>query len=67
MCSVQLSRSVESVCDSMDCSTPGLCVHHQLPKLVQIQVHQVRDVIQPSHPLTFPSPALNVSQHWGLF
>ena len=68
MCSVQLSRSVESVCDPMDCSTPGLRVHHQLPKLVQIHVHQVRDVIPPSHPLSSPSlPAFNLSQHRVFF
>ena len=40
----------------MDCSTPGLPVHHQLPELVQTHVHRVSDAIQPSHPLSSPSP-----------
>ena len=47
---------------------PGFPVHHQLPELTQTDVHQVGDVIQPSHPLSSPSlPALNLSQHQGLF
>ena len=49
-------------------STPGLPVHHQLPKFTQTRVHWVGDAIQPSHPLSSPSPpALNLSQHQGLF
>ena len=67
--SVQFSRSVVS--DSLqlhDCSTPGLPVHHKLPEFTQTHVHKVGDAIQPSHPLLSPSPpALNPSQHWGLF
>ena len=52
----------------MNCSTPGLPVHHQLPESTQIHVHWVGDAIQPSHPLSSPSPlALNLSQHQGLF
>ena len=52
----------------MDYSTPGLPVHHQLPELTQIHVHWVGDAIQPSHPLSSPSPpAFNLSQHQGLF
>ena len=52
----------------MDCSTPGLPVHHQLPELAQTHVHRVGDAIQPSHPLSSPSPhAFNHSQHQGLF
>ena len=52
----------------MDCSTPGLSVHHQLPKLTQTLVHGVGDAFQPSHPLSSPSPpAFNVPQHQGLF
>ena len=51
----------------MDCSTPGFPVHHQLLELTQTHVHHVSDAIQPSHPLPFPSPALNLSQHQGLF
>ena len=52
----------------MNRSTPGLCVHHQLPELTQTHAHQVSDAIQPSHPLSSPSPpAPNPSQHQGLF
>jgi len=67
------SQSVQSLshvqlCDPMDCSTPGFPVHHQLPKLAQTHVHWVSDAIQPSHPLSSPSPpALNLSQLQGLF
>ena len=67
--SVQFIRSVVS--DSlwpMDCSTPGFPVHYQLPELAQTHVHWVSDAIQPSHPLSSPSPpAFNLSQHQGLF
>ena len=52
----------------MNCSTPGLRVHHQLPEFTQTHVHQVSDAIQPSHPLSSPSPpAPNPSQHQSLF
>ena len=52
----------------MDCSTPGLPVHHQLPELTHTHVHWVSDAIQPSHPLSSPSPpTFNPSQHQGLF
>ena len=52
----------------MNCSTPGLPVHHQLLEFTQIHVHRVGDAIQPSHPLSSPfPPALNLSQHHGLF
>ena len=55
-------------CNPMDCSTPGLPVHHQLPELTQTPVHWLSDAIQPSHPLSSPSPAaFNLSQHQGLF
>ena len=55
------------ICDPMDCSMPGLPVHRQLPAFTQTHVHQVGDAIQPSHPLSSPSPlALNLSQHQGL-
>ena len=57
-----------TVHDPMDCSTPGLPVHHQLPESTQTHVHWVGDAIQPSHPLSSPSPpALNLSQHQDLF
>ena len=55
-------------CDPMDCSTPGFPVHHQLPEFTQIHVHWVGEAIQPSHPLSSPSPpTFNLSQHQGLF
>ena len=54
--------------DPMDCSKPGLPVHHQLPESTQTQIHWVSDAIQPSCPLSFPSPpAFNLSQHQDLF
>ena len=70
-----INRSVSSVtqssltlCDPMDSSTPGFPVLDQLPKLAQTHVHLVCDAIQPSHPLSSPSPpALDLSQHQGLF
>ena len=57
-----------TLCDRMNRSTPGLLVHHQLPESTQTHVHRVCDAIQPSHPLSSPSPpALHLSQHQGLF
>ena len=57
-----------TLCDPMDCSTSGLPIHHQLLEFTQIHVHWVGDAIQPSHPLSSPSPpTLNLSQHQGLF
>ena len=56
-----------TLCESMDCRTPGLPVHHQLPEFTQTYLHWVGDATQPSHPLSSPSPpALNLSQHQGL-
>ena len=53
-----------TLCDTMNCSTPGLPVHHQLPEPTQTHVHHVCDATQPSHPLLCPSPpAFNLSQH----
>ena len=54
-------------CDPMNRSMPGLPVHHQLPDFTQAYVHRVGDAIQPSHPLSSPSPVPNPSQHQGLF
>ena len=69
--SVQFSSITQwclTLCDPMDCSMPGFPVHHQLPELTHTHVHQVGDAIQPSHPLSSPSPpALNLFQHQGLF
>ena len=63
-----VAQSCPTLCDPMNRSTPGLPVHHQLPESTQTHVHWVSDTIQPSHPLSFPSPpALNLSQHQGLF
>ena len=62
------SLSRVQLCDPMDCSTPGLPVPYQVPEFTQTQVHWVGDAIQPSHPLSSPSPpAFNLSQHQGLF
>ena len=69
--SVQFSsvaQSCPTLCNPMNRSTPGLPVHHHLPEFTQAHVHQVGDAIQPSHPLSSPSPpAPNPSQHLGLF
>ena len=69
--SVQFSsvtQSCPTLCDPMNHSTPGLPVHHHLPEFTQTHVHRVRDAIQPSHPLSSPSPpAPNPSQHQSLF
>ena len=59
-----VTQSCPTLCDPMNCSTPGLPVHHQLAEFTQTYVHQVGDAIQPSHPLSSPSPpAPNPSQH----
>ena len=69
--SVQFSsftQSCPSLCDPVNCSTPGLPVHHHLLEFTQTHVRQVRDAIQPSHPRLSPSPtALNPSQNQSLF
>ena len=69
--SVQFSsvaRSCPTLCDPMNRSRLGLPVHHRLPESTQTHVHCVGDAIQPSHPPSSPSPpALNLSQHQGLF
>ena len=63
-----VTQSCPTLCDPMNCSMPGLPVHHQLPEFTQTHVHQVGDAIQPSHPLLSPSPpAPNPSQHQSLF
>ena len=63
-----VTQSCLTLCDLMDCSTPGLPVHHKLLEFTQTHVHWVGDAIQPSHPLSFPSPlAFDLSQHQGLF
>ena len=63
-----VAQSCPTLCDSMNRSTPGLPVHHQIPEFTQTHIHQVSDAIQPSHPLSSPSPpAPNPSQHQSLF
>ena len=61
-----LTKPCLTFCDSMDCSTPGFSVLHRLLELTQTHVHGVGDAIQPSHPLSSPSTALNLSQHQSL-
>ena len=59
-----VTRSCPTLCDPMNCSMPGLPVHHQLSEFTQTHVHRVSDAIQPSHPLSSPFPlAPNPSQH----
>ena len=61
-------KSCLTLCNPMDCSTPGFPVLHHLPEFAQIHVHWVDDAIKLSHPLLPPSPvAFNLSQHWDLF
>jgi len=63
-----VAQPCPTIGNPMECSTPGLPVHHQLPELAQTHVHWVSDAIQPSHPLLSSSPlAFNLSQHQGLF
>ena len=63
-----VAQSCPTLCDPMDCSTPGFAVHHQLLELAQTHVYWVSDAIQPSHPLSSPSPpAFNLAQHQCLF
>ena len=61
-----VAQSCPTICDPMDCSTPGFPVHHQHLELTQTHIHHVSDAIQPSHPLSSPSPpASNPSHHQG--
>ena len=63
-----VGQSCPTLCDPMNCNTPGLPVHHQLLEFTQTHVRRVGDAIQPSHPLSSPSPpAPNPSQHQSLF
>ena len=62
------SLSCPTLCDPMNCSTPGIPIHHHLPEFIQTHVHRVGDAIQPSRPLSSPSPpAPNPSQHQSIF
>ena len=63
-----VTQSCPTLCDPMNCSMPGLSVHHQFPEYTQTHVHWVDDGIQPSHPLLSSSPpAFNLSHHQSLF
>ena len=63
-----VTQSCPTLCEPMNRSTPGLPVHHQLPEFTETHIHRVSDAIQPSHPLSSPSPpAPNPSQHQSLF
>ena len=67
-CCCSVAQLCPTLWDPMDCSMPGFSVLHYLPEFVQTHVHWVSDAIQPSHPLSSPSPpALNLSQHPDLF
>ena len=65
---ISVTQSCPTLRDPMNRSTPGLPVHHHLPEFIHTHVHRVGDAIQPSHPLSSPSPpAPNLSQHQSLF
>ena len=67
-CCCSAPKSCPTLCDPMDCSTPGFTILHYLLEFAQTHVHWVGDAIKPSHPLLSPSPpALNLSQHQGVF
>ena len=59
-CCSSIAQSCLTLCDPMDCSTSGFPVHHQLPELAQTHVYRVSDAIQPSHPLSSPSPPASI-------
>ena len=67
ICCCSVAQLCLTLCDPMDCSTPGFPVLHHLPELAQTYVHWVGDALQPSHPLSAPSPAFSIAQHQGLF
>ena len=67
-CCCSVTQLSATLCNPMDCSTPGLPVPHHLLEFAQVHVHCISDAIQPSHPLMTSSlSALDLSQHWGLF
>ena len=68
ICCCSITQSSLTLCDLMDCTIPGFPILHHLPELAQTHAHWVGDIIQPSHPLSSPSPpAINLSHHQGLF
>jgi len=66
-CCCSVAQSCPTLCNTMDCSTPCFPVLPYFPEFAQTHVHWVDDAIQPSHPLSSPSHALNLSKHQGLF
>ena len=62
-----IAQSCLTLCNTMDCSTPGLPLPHHLPEFTQVHADRIGDTVQPSHPLTLSSPVLNLAQHQGLF
>ena len=60
---ISVVQSCLTLCNPMDCSMPGIPVHHQLPEFTQTHLHQVGDAVQPYHPLSSPSPAFDLPQH----
>ena len=62
-----VAQLYQTLCNPMDCCTPGLPVHHQLPELALTHVHWVRDAIQPSHPLSSPSPPPSIFPSISVF
>ena len=66
-CRCSVVQSCRALCDPTDCSRPGLSVPHHLPEFAHVHVHCIADAVQPSHPLTPSSSALNLSQHQGFF
>ena len=67
LCHCLVARLYSTLCDPIDCNMEGFSDLHCLPEFVHTHVHWVSDAVQPSHPLSSPSPALNLSQHQGLF
>ena len=68
ICCCSVAQLCPTLCDPMDCRTPGLCAPHSLPQFAQVHVHCIRDAIHLSHPLTPSAPsALYLSLHQGLF
>ena len=68
LCCCSVAQSCPTLCDPVDCSTPGFPVLHQIPELIQSHFHPVGNNIQPSHPLSTPSPpAFILAQHQALF
>ena len=67
-CCCSATQLCPTLCNPVDCSMPGFPVNHKLLELAQTHVHRIGDAMQPSHPLSSPSPpAFNLSQHQGLF